>query len=70
MSGCILTRSEVKELGEVFQSFHIGQKLGGELVVPFNKTKGHPAASTTKKHEFLNVSNGLKDATHHAILKG
>ena len=60
----------MNELAEVSQSFHIGQKLGGELVVPFNKAKGHPVALTTKNHELLNVSNGLKDATCHAILKG
>ncbi|RVW53909.1 Pleiotropic drug resistance protein 1 [Vitis vinifera] len=39
----------VKEFAEAFQSFHIGQKLGDELAVPFDKTKGHPAALTTKK---------------------
>ena len=69
-SGCILTRSEVKELGEVSQSFHIGQKLGGELIVPFDKTKDHPITLTTKKHKLLNVSSGPKDATYRAILKG
>ena len=40
----------VKEFAEAFQSFHIGQKLGDELAVPFDKTKGHPAALTTKKY--------------------
>ena len=54
----------------MFQSFHIGQKLGGELVVPFDKTKDHPITLTTKKHKLLNVSSGSKDATYHAILKG
>ena len=52
------------------QSFHIGQKLSNELVVPFDKTKGHPTALTTKKYELLNASGGPKDATHYAILKG
>jgi hypothetical protein len=40
----------VKEFGEAFQSFHIGQKLGDELAIPFDKSKGHPAALTTKKY--------------------
>ena len=52
------------------QSFHIGQKLSDELVVPFDKTKGHPTALTTKKYELMNASGGPKDATHYAILKG
>lgn len=38
------------EFAEAFQSFHIGQKLGDELSVPFDKTKGHPAALTTKRY--------------------
>ncbi|PON57941.1 ABC type transporter protein [Parasponia andersonii] len=39
-----------KEFAEAFQSFHIGRKLGDELATPFDKTKGHPAALTTKKY--------------------
>ncbi|XP_075642107.1 pleiotropic drug resistance protein 1-like isoform X9 [Castanea sativa] len=40
----------VKEFADAFQSFHIGQKLGDELAIPFDKAKGHPAALTTKKY--------------------
>ncbi|XP_010249930.1 PREDICTED: pleiotropic drug resistance protein 1-like [Nelumbo nucifera] len=40
----------VKEFAEAFQSFHVGQKLGDELSTPFDKTKSHPAALTTKKY--------------------
>ncbi|XP_050212985.1 pleiotropic drug resistance protein 1-like isoform X3 [Mercurialis annua] len=40
----------VKELAEAFQSFHIGRKLGDELATPFDKSKAHPAAITTKKY--------------------
>ena len=40
----------VKELAEAFQSFHVGQKLGDDLSVPFDKTKSHPAALTTKNY--------------------
>ena len=38
--------------------------------MPFDKTKGHPAALTTKKYELPNASGGPNSATHHAILKG
>ncbi|KAI6680126.1 hypothetical protein NL676_034007 [Syzygium grande] len=40
----------VKEFSEAFQSFHIGQKVGDQLAIPFDKSKGHPAALTTKKY--------------------
>ncbi|XP_077211741.1 pleiotropic drug resistance protein 1-like [Tasmannia lanceolata] len=40
----------VKEFSEAFQSFHIGQKLGDELAIPFDKSKSHPAALTTSKY--------------------
>ncbi|KAL1156684.1 hypothetical protein V6Z11_A08G107000 [Gossypium hirsutum] len=32
----------VKEFAEAFQSFHIGQKLGDDLAIPFDKSKSHP----------------------------
>ncbi|VAH26983.1 unnamed protein product [Triticum turgidum subsp. durum] len=34
----------VKEFAEAFQSFHVGQAIRSELVVPFDKDKSHPAA--------------------------
>ncbi|XP_021608285.1 pleiotropic drug resistance protein 1 isoform X2 [Manihot esculenta] len=40
----------VKEFAEAFQSFHVGRKLGDELATPFDKSKCHPAALTTKKY--------------------
>ncbi|CAK9185484.1 unnamed protein product, partial [Ilex paraguariensis] len=40
----------VREFAEAFQSFHVGQKLGDELAVPFDKAKSHPAALTTTKY--------------------
>ncbi|KAE8056422.1 hypothetical protein FH972_013197 [Carpinus fangiana] len=40
----------VKEFAEAFQSFHIGRRLGDELATPFDKSKGHPDALTTKKY--------------------
>ncbi|XP_061973701.1 pleiotropic drug resistance protein 1-like [Populus nigra] len=40
----------VKEFAEAFHSFHEGKRLGNELAVPFDKSKNHPAALTTKKY--------------------
>ncbi|KAL2968076.1 hypothetical protein AAZX31_15G011500 [Glycine max] len=40
----------VNEFAEAFRCFHVGRKLGDELAVPFDKTKNHPAALTTKKY--------------------
>ena len=40
----------VKEFVEAFQSFHTGRKVGDELASPYDKTKSHPAALTTKKY--------------------
>ncbi|XP_027181512.1 pleiotropic drug resistance protein 1-like isoform X2 [Coffea eugenioides] len=39
-----------KKLAEAFQSFHVGMKLGDELDIPFDKSKSHPAALSTKKY--------------------
>ncbi|KAI9122317.1 hypothetical protein K1719_007006 [Acacia pycnantha] len=38
------------EFAEAFQSFHVGRRLGDELATPFDKSKSHPAALTTKKY--------------------
>ncbi|PON66387.1 ABC type transporter protein [Parasponia andersonii] len=51
----------VKEFAEAFQSFHAGKKIGDHLSVPFDKSKSHPAALTTKnygvkKRELLKAS--------------
>ncbi|KAL2332416.1 hypothetical protein Fmac_019997 [Flemingia macrophylla] len=40
----------VTQFVEAFKSFHIGRKLGEELVVPFDKSRSHPAALITKKY--------------------
>ncbi|XP_060973818.1 pleiotropic drug resistance protein 1 isoform X2 [Cannabis sativa] len=37
-----------KEFVEAFKSFHVGQKIREYLSTPFDKTKSHPAALTTK----------------------
>ncbi|KAJ8773505.1 hypothetical protein K2173_005751 [Erythroxylum novogranatense] len=39
-----------KEFAESFQSFDTGRRLGDELATPFDKSKGHPAALTTKRY--------------------
>ncbi|KAL4312829.1 hypothetical protein GQ457_01G039730 [Hibiscus cannabinus] len=38
------------EFAEAFQSFHVGMEVIDELRTPFEKTKSHPAALTTKKY--------------------
>ncbi|KAE9467762.1 hypothetical protein C3L33_00303, partial [Rhododendron williamsianum] len=40
----------VSQFAEAFQSFHVGQRLGNELEVPFDRTKNHPAALETRKY--------------------
>ncbi|XWS16998.1 hypothetical protein CRYUN_Cryun33cG0029800 [Craigia yunnanensis] len=40
----------VQEFAEAFQSFHIGQKLGDDLAIPFDKSKSHPSALTKEKY--------------------
>lgn len=40
----------VKDFVEAFQSFHIGKKIRDELANPFDKSKCHPVALTTKKY--------------------
>ncbi|CAH9101208.1 unnamed protein product [Cuscuta europaea] len=38
---------KAKEFAEAYQSFHVGRRMTDELSVPYDKTKGHPAALTT-----------------------
>ncbi|KAI7749054.1 hypothetical protein M8C21_030097, partial [Ambrosia artemisiifolia] len=38
-----------REFAEAFQSFHIGKQLGDELSTPFERSRSHPHALTTKK---------------------
>ncbi|KAL7099781.1 hypothetical protein ACP275_09G107200 [Erythranthe tilingii] len=40
----------VSEFVEAFKSFHIGRRLNENLASPFDKTKSHPAALTTRKY--------------------
>ncbi|XP_050384706.1 pleiotropic drug resistance protein 1-like isoform X2 [Argentina anserina] len=40
----------VEQFSKAFESFHVGQKLGGELLVTFDKRQNHPAALTTRKY--------------------
>ena len=39
----------VNDFVEAFKVFHVGNALGLELEVPFDRTKNHPAALTTSK---------------------
>jgi hypothetical protein len=40
----------VTEFAEAFKSFHVGKRIKEELEIPFDKSKSHPAALTTKKY--------------------
>ncbi|KAL8458115.1 hypothetical protein ACS0TY_035846 [Phlomoides rotata] len=40
----------VHEFVEAFQSFHVGWRLAEDLASPFDKSKSHPAALTTRKY--------------------
>ncbi|KAI6671977.1 hypothetical protein NL676_006862 [Syzygium grande] len=40
----------VREFAEAFHAFHLGRKLRDELSTPFDRSKNHPAALTTKKY--------------------
>ncbi|GMN71758.1 hypothetical protein TIFTF001_053445 [Ficus carica] len=40
----------VKEFADAFQSFHVGARLGDELATPFDRSKNHGAALTTRKY--------------------
>uniref|UniRef100_J3MLF4 ABC transporter domain-containing protein n=1 Tax=Oryza brachyantha TaxID=4533 RepID=J3MLF4_ORYBR len=40
----------VEEFAQHFKTFHVGQKLQKELQVPYDKSKAHPAALTTRKY--------------------
>ncbi|XP_074271811.1 pleiotropic drug resistance protein 1-like [Silene latifolia] len=39
-----------KQFAEGFKSFHIGRQRAQELVVPYDKSKSHPAALTTQEY--------------------
>ncbi|KAG8080330.1 hypothetical protein GUJ93_ZPchr0007g3603 [Zizania palustris] len=43
----------VLEFAQLFKTFHVGQKLQKELQVPYDKSKTHPAALTTKNMDYL-----------------
>ncbi|KAL0354739.1 UNVERIFIED_CONTAM: Pleiotropic drug resistance protein 1 [Sesamum radiatum] len=40
----------VSEFAEAFQSFHVGRRLNDDLASPFDKSKSHPAALTTRNY--------------------
>jgi len=55
------------EFAEAFHSFHVGQKLRGELSIPFDKEKAHPAALTTSKYGISKMEL-LKACTSRELL--
>jgi len=40
----------VTQFAEAFQSFHVGRRIREELAIPFDKSKSHPAALTTRRY--------------------
>ncbi|XP_057772940.1 pleiotropic drug resistance protein 1-like [Salvia miltiorrhiza] len=40
----------VREFAEAFKSFHVGLQLASDLATPYDKSKSHPAALTTKNY--------------------
>ncbi|CAI9097793.1 OLC1v1034285C1 [Oldenlandia corymbosa var. corymbosa] len=44
----------VPEFVEAFKNFHVGQQVSDELLVPYDKTKTHPAALVKKKYGLSN----------------
>ncbi|XP_057823291.2 pleiotropic drug resistance protein 1 [Cryptomeria japonica] len=61
---CFVT---VKEFSDAFQSFHVATKINGELSIPYDKSKSHPAALT--KEEFgLGKKELLKASIDREIL--
>ncbi|KAK9232151.1 hypothetical protein WN943_022394 [Citrus x changshan-huyou] len=57
----------VKEFSDAFQAFHVGQKLGNGLRTPFDKSKSHPAALTTKSYG-INKKELLKACISRELL--
>lgn len=57
----------VGQFAEAFKSFHIGGTLEEELLVPFVKSKSHPAALTTEKYG-INKKELLKALTSRELL--
>ncbi|CAL5439936.1 unnamed protein product [Camellia sinensis] len=57
----------ISEFAEAFQSFHVGQRLEGELALPFDKTKIHPATLTTRKYG-VSKKELLKACTSRELL--
>ena len=44
----------VPDFVQAFYSFHVGQQLSAELIVPYDKTRTHPAALVTEKYGISN----------------
>ncbi|KAM0856563.1 hypothetical protein ACQ4PT_045746 [Festuca glaucescens] len=57
----------VPEFAELFKSFHVGQQMLKEMQIPFEKSKTHPAALTTKKYG-LSSKESLKVVMSRELL--
>ncbi|XP_051224355.1 ABC transporter G family member 48 [Lolium perenne] len=57
----------VPEFAERFKSFHVGQQMIKEMQIPFDKSKTHPAALTTKKYG-ISSKESLKAVMSREVL--
>ncbi|KAK1698687.1 hypothetical protein QYE76_015384 [Lolium multiflorum] len=57
----------VPEFAEIFKSFHVGQQMLKDMQIPFEKSKTHPAALTTKKYGLSNKES-LKAVMSREVL--
>ncbi|XP_047045041.1 ABC transporter G family member 48-like [Lolium rigidum] len=57
----------VPEFAEIFKSFHVGQQMLKDMQIPFEKSKTHPAALTTKKYG-LSSKESLKAVMSREVL--
>ncbi|XP_047044233.1 ABC transporter G family member 48-like [Lolium rigidum] len=57
----------VPEFAERFKSFHVGEQMLKEVQIPFEKSKTHPAALTTKKYG-LSMKESLKAVMSREVL--
>ncbi|KAK1664183.1 hypothetical protein QYE76_052342 [Lolium multiflorum] len=57
----------VPEFAERFKAFHVGQQMIKEMQIPFDKSKTHPAALTTKKYG-ISSKESLKAVMSREVL--
>ncbi|XP_074570849.1 ABC transporter G family member 36-like isoform X2 [Curcuma longa] len=58
----------VRGFSEAFQSFHVGRAIVEELLVPFDRSKSHPAALTTTRYGVSNKELLLANIDRELLL--